>query len=46
MEQLVGLIPAAGRGVRARPFTKSIPKSMLEINGTPNLQKNIEIMRG
>lgn len=45
MEQLVGLIPAAGRGVRARPFTKSIPKSMLEINGTPNLQKNIEIMR-
>ena len=45
MKPLVGLIPAAGRGVRARPFTKSIPKSMLEINGTPNLQKNIEIMR-
>ncbi len=45
MEQLVGLIPAAGKGVRARPLTKAIPKSMLEINGTPNLQKNIEIMR-
>jgi len=45
MEKLVGLIPAAGMGVRVRPFTKTIPKCMLEIDGTPNLQKNIEIMR-
>lgn len=45
MEKLVGLIPAAGMGVRARPFTKTIPKCMLEIDGTPNLQKNVEIMR-
>lgn len=42
---LFGLIPAAGKGTRARPYTAGIPKGMLEINGEPNLQRNIKIMR-
>jgi len=45
MKRLYGLIPAAGKGTRARPYTSNIPKSMLEINGIPNLQRNIELMR-
>ena len=40
-----GLIPAAGKGTRARPYTASIPKGMLEVNGESNLQRNIKIMR-
>jgi NDP-sugar pyrophosphorylase family protein/SAM-dependent methyltransferase len=42
---LVGLIPAAGRGVRAYPYTDTIPKSMLEVDGVPVLQRNLELMR-
>jgi dTDP-glucose pyrophosphorylase len=45
MNQLVGLIPAAGKGVRARPYTNMIPKGMLEVNGRPNLERNICLMR-
>jgi len=45
MSKLYGLIPAAGKGTRARPYTSEIPKTMLEINGVPNLQRNIEVMR-
>lgn len=45
MRTLAGLIPAAGRGERAYPYTKAIPKCMLEIDGTPNLLKTIYIMR-
>jgi len=45
MEKLHGLIPAAGKGVRARPYTTKTPKGMLEINGTPNLERIIAIMR-
>jgi NDP-sugar pyrophosphorylase family protein len=45
MAELIGLIPAAGMGSRAHPYTQDVPKPMLEINGMPNLQKNIEIMR-
>ena len=45
MRKLYGLIPAAGKGTRARPYTSEIPKRMLEINGKPNLQRNIELMR-
>ncbi|GAB6058821.1 sugar phosphate nucleotidyltransferase [Desulfonatronum parangueonense] len=41
---LKGLIPAAGKGVRARPYTHDIHKGMLEINGTPNLERIIRIM--
>jgi len=45
MPELVGLIPAAGRGVRAYPYTNTIPKSMLEIDGVPVLQRNVELLR-
>lgn len=45
MQQLVGLIPAAGKGTRAYPYTKKTPKCMLEINGVPNLLRTIMLMR-
>lgn len=45
MEKLYGLIPAAGMGTRARPYTEGLPKSMLEINGEPNLQRTLKLMR-
>ncbi|MGA2586892.1 MAG: sugar phosphate nucleotidyltransferase [Candidatus Aminicenantales bacterium] len=41
----IGLIPAAGAGVRAYPTTNYIPKVMLEIAGKPIVLRNIEIMR-
>lgn len=43
--RLKGLIPAAGKGVRARPYTHDIHKGMLEIDGKPNLERIIGIMR-
>jgi NDP-sugar pyrophosphorylase family protein len=43
--KLVGVIPAAGRGVRAYPFTRKIPKCMLEVDGVPLIQRNVELMR-
>ena len=43
--RLVGLIPAAGLGTRVRPYSELMPKSMLPINGIPNLQRIIELMR-
>jgi len=45
MSDLIGLIPAAGRGVRAYPFTTTVPKLMLEVDGVPLLQRNLELMR-
>ena len=45
MSKLYGLIPAAGKGTRARPYSNMIPKGMLEINGVPNLQRTVELMR-
>lgn len=45
MSKRIGVIPAAGRGVRIYPMTRTIPKVMLEIGGKPILQRNIEIMR-
>jgi NDP-sugar pyrophosphorylase family protein len=45
MSKLQGLIPAAGKGVRARPYTHETHKGMLDINGSPNIQRIIEIMR-
>jgi len=41
----VGVIPAAGRGMRAYPKTNIVPKPMFEIEGKPILQRNIEVMR-
>ena len=43
--RLVGLIPAAGLGTRVRPYSANLPKSMLPINGIPNLQRIVELMR-
>lgn len=41
----LGLIPAAGEGVRAYPATTWMPKVMLEIAGKPIIQRNLEILR-
>jgi dTDP-glucose pyrophosphorylase len=45
MAELLGLIPAAGKGQRARPYTSQVPKCLLEINGVPNIVRNLELMR-
>jgi UDP-N-acetylglucosamine diphosphorylase / glucose-1-phosphate thymidylyltransferase / UDP-N-acetylgalactosamine diphosphorylase / glucosamine-1-phosphate N-acetyltransferase / galactosamine-1-phosphate N-acetyltransferase len=42
---LVGVILAAGRGVRAYPSTKHMPKALLEVGGKPLIQRNVEILR-
>jgi dTDP-glucose pyrophosphorylase len=44
-KKLRGLIPAAGKGVRARPYTHEVHKGMLTINGVPNIERIIAIMR-
>jgi dTDP-glucose pyrophosphorylase len=41
----LGLIPAAGEGVRAYPATTWMPKVMLEIAGRPIIERNVEILR-
>ncbi|MGD8396666.1 MAG: sugar phosphate nucleotidyltransferase [Candidatus Eiseniibacteriota bacterium] len=45
MGTLYGLIPAAGKGTRAYPYTHRTPKGMLRINGVPNIERNLAIMR-
>ncbi len=45
MPPLIGLLPAAGRGVRAYPHTATVPKSMLDVDGVPNLQRNVALLR-
>ena len=40
-----GLLPAAGKGIRAYPATNWTPKALLEIAGKPLIQRNLEIMR-
>ncbi len=42
---LTALLPAAGRGMRAAPHSATVPKAMLEVDGVPNLQRNIELLR-
>lgn len=41
----IGVIPAAGKGMRAYPKTIFVPKCMFEIEGKPILQRNIELIR-
>ncbi len=41
----IGVILAAGAGVRAYPATNFIPKVMLEIGGKPLILRNLEILR-
>lgn len=42
---LWGLIPAAGKGQRARPYTREVHKGLLDINGKPTIARIIDIMR-
>lgn len=42
---MLGIIPAAGSGVRARPYSYEIHKGLFEIDGKPNLARTISIMR-
>jgi len=41
----LGLIPAAGKGVRAYPKSSYMPKPMLAIAGVPLVQRNVELLR-
>ena len=44
-QPLWGLIPAAGKGTRAVPYTDNQHKALLNINGVPNIERIIAIMR-
>ena len=44
-QKLWGLIPAAGKGTRAFPYTENRHKALLDVNGTPNIERIIAIMR-
>jgi dTDP-glucose pyrophosphorylase len=39
------LLPAAGRGIRADSKTRYTPKVLLEVDGRPLIQRNIELLR-
>ena len=41
----LGLIPAAGEGIRAWPTTSWMPKVLLEVGGKPILHRNLELLR-
>ena len=45
MSELVGIVPAAGRGVRAYPSTATIPKAMLAVDGVPLIERNLCLLR-
>jgi UDP-N-acetylglucosamine diphosphorylase / glucose-1-phosphate thymidylyltransferase / UDP-N-acetylgalactosamine diphosphorylase / glucosamine-1-phosphate N-acetyltransferase / galactosamine-1-phosphate N-acetyltransferase len=42
---MIGIIPAAGSGVRARPYTYEQHKGMFYIDGRPNLLRIIDTMQ-
>lgn len=44
-EAMLGIIPAAGSGVRARPYSYEIHKGLFSIDGKSNIARTIEIMR-
>lgn len=44
-KKVVGLIPAAGKGIRFLSHTAKMHKSLIPLNGTPVLERNIAIMR-
>lgn len=44
-DQLIGIIPAAGSGVRARPYSYEVHKGLFAIDGRSNLERTISIMR-
>ena len=41
----IGVIPAAGLGTRAYPYTATIPKGLLEVDGKSVLERNLELLR-
>jgi len=43
--RFLGVIPAAGSGVRARPYTYEVHKGMFAIDGSPNIERIIVMMR-
>jgi len=42
---VLGVIPAAGSGIRARPYTYEVHKGMFVMDGKPNIERHIDIMR-
>ncbi|WP_018995939.1 sugar phosphate nucleotidyltransferase [Hirschia maritima] len=44
-KSMIGIIPAAGSGVRARPYSYEIHKGLFEIDGRSNIARTIDIMR-
>ncbi len=42
---VLGVIPAAGSGIRARPYTYEVHKGMFLIDGKPNIERHIDLMR-
>jgi NDP-sugar pyrophosphorylase family protein len=45
MADLVGVLPAAGRGLRAAPRSRVVPKAMFDVGGMPAIRRNVELMR-
>jgi len=45
MPDLIGLIPAAGKGTRAYPYSREIPKGMLKVAGKPLLEHAVAVLR-
>ncbi len=45
VDSLIGIIPAAGSGIRARPYTYEVHKGMFLIDGKPNIERHVELMR-
>jgi UDP-N-acetylglucosamine diphosphorylase / glucose-1-phosphate thymidylyltransferase / UDP-N-acetylgalactosamine diphosphorylase / glucosamine-1-phosphate N-acetyltransferase / galactosamine-1-phosphate N-acetyltransferase len=45
MSDLVALIPAAGKGTRAYPYTREIPKGMLKVAGMPLVEHSLRLLR-
>lgn len=41
----VGVIPAAGAGLRLYPYTENTPKPLCDVGGKPLLERNIDILR-
>lgn len=42
---VLGIIPAAGSGIRALPYTYEVHKGMFLIDGKPNIERHIDLMR-
>ena len=44
-EKLIGIIPAAGSGIRARTYTYELHKGMFLLDGQPNIERHLLLMR-